>query len=63
MTERASPRIARLAEELDAVIAEHRHCGDLDGDVTDGADARVWFSCDGCGARIVRMADARAESA
>ena len=51
----------RLADDLDAFIAEHRRCGELDGGVTEGAEARVWFTCGGCGARIVRSAEAGAE--
>jgi hypothetical protein len=39
-------------------MAEHRYCGELDGGVTDRPEARVWFACGGCGARIVRPADA-----
>jgi hypothetical protein len=52
----------RLADDLDAFVVEHRRCGELDGGVTDGANAQVWFACGGCGARIVRPADPPAES-
>ena len=53
----------RLAADLDAFVAEHRYCGELDGGVTDGTDARVWFACGGGGARVVRLADAQSEPA
>jgi hypothetical protein len=36
-----APQTDRLAEDLDAFVAEHRHCGELDGGVTDDAEARV----------------------
>jgi hypothetical protein len=58
-----TPDSGRLAEDLDAFVAEHRYCGDLDGGVTEGVEAHVWFACGGCGARIVRLADAPTEPA
>ena len=42
-----------LLSDLDAVLQEHRYCGEIDAEV-DGN--RVWMTCT-CGARIERDAD------
>ena len=43
-----------LLAALDAFLQEHRRCGELESDVSDGV---VWMACD-CAATIVRRADA-----
>lgn len=46
----------RVEEVLNAFLYEHRDCGELDTgmiELSDGA-ARLWLTCDSCGARLDR---------
>ena len=45
----------RLPLDLDAFIAEHRRCGDLDTGMTGTESERVWIICS-CRAGIERPA-------
>jgi len=47
-----------LLTDLDAFFSEHRRCGDLETDVTDGEPGWVIVECT-CGAKIVRRISAR----
>jgi hypothetical protein len=40
----AGPAVWTLLDDLDAFYLEHRHCGELAGNVMDG---RVWMTCEG----------------
>jgi len=42
-----------LLADLDAFLAEHRRCGELEGGVD---DSTIWLACE-CGAGIARRAD------
>ena len=42
-----------LLADLDASLAEHRRCGEPEGDVD---DSMIWLACE-CGAGIARRAD------
>ena len=45
----------RLVPDLEAFIADHRRCGDLDTGMIETEPARIWVTCS-CGARIDRVA-------